>query len=93
MATAVKQHTTFVAQLEELWLSADGKHATDIANLIASTPADDLVDVAVRIGLAMREVTSPLTVALLDSAEQDCLRFADASDALLKLYGELATMG
>lgn len=88
MATAVKQHTTFVAQLEELWLSAiegtspgDGKRATDIASLIASTPADDLVDVAVKIGLALRdlrlEVTSPLTLTLLDSAEQDCLRLAD----------------
>ena len=87
---------TRIADLEEQWEDAiadtnddsnpDG--ATDAANVqslsiiseIAQTPAVNITDVALKIGIAARDlrlhVGERLVALLLESAEQDCLRIA-----------------
>jgi hypothetical protein len=48
---------------------------------IAETPAANVTDVAVKIGIAARELRvrngDPLIALLLESAEEDCIRLAD----------------
>jgi hypothetical protein len=90
---------TRVVELEEAWedaaTDANDENSpgaeTDAATVlslsllseIAQTPAANMTDVAVKIGIAARDLRSrlsdPMIMLLLESAEQDCLLLARAA--------------
>ena len=86
---------TRIVELEEQWKVAaaaatnDNSPETDAATCrslrvmseIAQTPAANMTDVAVKIGIAVRELRhrfgDAMLALLLASAEQDCLRLTE----------------